>query len=195
VLLAVVLGGVSLRGGRGKVWGVIIGAFLVASSFNMIDLLGIYSDFPESVFWGILIGLLIAAHFRFGHPGEKQDTPVDELSSAARMTRVALFALAGLGIWLFIRQTLLYPEALFAYLPEGILIPAFFIVLAAMNQQRAFAPELTTLAAITYGGFLPSRVYGFTPQSFISPSLWIYVALVFLLIFAEKRATAAPPRR
>ena len=56
-IAAVVVGGVSLFGGRGAVFGMIVGAALIETADNILVLV----NAPETVFKGILGAIIIAA--------------------------------------------------------------------------------------------------------------------------------------
>lgn len=58
-IAAVVIGGVSLKGGSGSVFGSLIGALMIATLNNGMDLLGI-SSFYQMVFKGLIIILAVA---------------------------------------------------------------------------------------------------------------------------------------
>jgi D-xylose transport system permease protein len=58
-IAAVVIGGVSLQGGRGSVFGSLIGALMIATLNNGMDLLGV-SSFYQMVFKGIIIILAVS---------------------------------------------------------------------------------------------------------------------------------------
>ena len=59
VIVAVVLGGTSLAGGKGSVVGMVIGAFIVGFLSNGLNLLGVQS-FWQSVFKGVvLVGAVV----------------------------------------------------------------------------------------------------------------------------------------
>jgi ribose transport system permease protein len=54
VIAAVVVGGTSLSGGQGKMWGTLLGALLIAVVNNGMNLLGIASD-PQKIVFGLVI--------------------------------------------------------------------------------------------------------------------------------------------
>jgi putative xylitol transport system permease protein len=56
VIAAVVIGGASLNGGRGSVWGTFIGALLIGVINNGMNLLGISPYFQQVVKGLIIIG-------------------------------------------------------------------------------------------------------------------------------------------
>ncbi len=57
-IAAVVIGGVSMTGGRGKALGVIIGALMIAVIANGLDILGIDANF-QKVVKGLIIVLAV----------------------------------------------------------------------------------------------------------------------------------------
>lgn len=58
-IAAAVIGGNSLRGGRGSVWGAVIGAFLLATIDNGMSLLGV-SSYAQSVVKGLILIIAVA---------------------------------------------------------------------------------------------------------------------------------------
>lgn len=71
VLAAVVLGGASLTGGKGTVFGMLLGVFLVAILKNGLLLYGVSSYFSE-----VVIGLIFIAAIIFTHYGKRRETLV-----------------------------------------------------------------------------------------------------------------------
>ncbi len=59
VIVAVVIGGTSLSGGEGKVFGTLIGALLIAVVYNGMNLIGIRSDPQMVVLGSVLIGAVL----------------------------------------------------------------------------------------------------------------------------------------
>jgi ribose/xylose/arabinose/galactoside ABC-type transport system permease subunit len=67
VIAAVVVGGTSLRGGQGKIFGTLIGAFIIAVIGNGMNLLGLDPDLQLIVLGGVLtLAVLIDAATRTG---------------------------------------------------------------------------------------------------------------------------------
>ncbi len=64
VIAAVVIGGTSLSGGRGSVWGTLIGALLISVINNGMNLLGINPFFQLVVKGGIIIGAVFLDRLR-----------------------------------------------------------------------------------------------------------------------------------
>jgi ribose transport system permease protein len=64
VIAAVVIGGTSLMGGRGSVWGTLIGALLIGVINNGMNLLGISPYFQLVVKGGIIIGAVLLDRLR-----------------------------------------------------------------------------------------------------------------------------------
>src|SRR5699024_8882574 len=58
VITAVILGGASFTGGRGSVWGTLVGAFILGVLQNSLNLLGISAYFQE-IMTGIVIILAV----------------------------------------------------------------------------------------------------------------------------------------
>ncbi len=61
VLSAVVLGGISLAGGAGSVWGTIIGVLIVSVIFNGLSVLNVPSYFIQ-VFQGLALILIVSLY-------------------------------------------------------------------------------------------------------------------------------------
>jgi ribose/xylose/arabinose/galactoside ABC-type transport system permease subunit len=57
-IAAVVIGGTSLNGGRGRLWGSIIGAIIIGVVNNGLDLLGV-SSYWQQVVKGVIIVLAV----------------------------------------------------------------------------------------------------------------------------------------
>jgi len=64
VIAAVVIGGTSLNGGRGSVWGTLIGALLIGVINNGMNLLGIPPYFQLLVKGFIIIGAVLIDRLR-----------------------------------------------------------------------------------------------------------------------------------
>ena len=64
VIAAVVIGGTSLNGGRGSVWGTLIGALLIGVINNGMNLLGISPYFQLLVKGLIIIGAVLLDRLR-----------------------------------------------------------------------------------------------------------------------------------
>jgi ribose transport system permease protein len=64
VIASVVIGGTSLSGGRGSVWGTLVGALLIAIINNGMNLLGISPYFQQLVKGLIIIGAVLIDRFR-----------------------------------------------------------------------------------------------------------------------------------
>ena len=64
VIAAVVIGGTSLNGGRGTVWGSLVGALLIATINNGMNLLGVSPYFQELAKGLIIIGAVYIDRFR-----------------------------------------------------------------------------------------------------------------------------------
>jgi ribose/xylose/arabinose/galactoside ABC-type transport system permease subunit len=64
VIASVVIGGTSLNGGRGRVWGTLIGALLIAIINNGMNLLGISPYFQQLVKGLIIIGAVLIDRLR-----------------------------------------------------------------------------------------------------------------------------------
>lgn len=63
VIAAVVLGGFSLTGGKGSIWGVLLGALLSVIIKNNLNLIGISSDWANFVFGMIFIAAVVLQAF------------------------------------------------------------------------------------------------------------------------------------
>ena len=59
VVVAVVLGGTSLDGGEGSVFGMLIGALIVGFIANGLNLMGVYSFYQEIVKGVVLVGAVL----------------------------------------------------------------------------------------------------------------------------------------
>jgi ribose/xylose/arabinose/galactoside ABC-type transport system permease subunit len=59
VIVAVILGGTSLQGGEGSVFGMVIGAFIVGFIANGLNLLGIHSFYQSILKGGVLVGAVL----------------------------------------------------------------------------------------------------------------------------------------
>jgi ribose transport system permease protein len=64
VIAAVVIGGTSLSGGRGSIWGTFIGALLIGVINNGMNLLGISPYFQQVVKGFIIIGAVLLDRLR-----------------------------------------------------------------------------------------------------------------------------------
>lgn len=64
VIASVVIGGTSLSGGRGSVWGTLVGALLIAIINNGMNLLGISPYFQQVVKGLIIVGAVLIDRFR-----------------------------------------------------------------------------------------------------------------------------------
>jgi ribose transport system permease protein len=64
VIAAVVVGGTSLRGGEGKVFGTLIGAFTIAVIQNGMNLMGIESNTQKIVFGLVILGAVMLDNVR-----------------------------------------------------------------------------------------------------------------------------------
>jgi ribose transport system permease protein len=89
VIAAVVVGGTSLSGGQGKIFGTLIGAFIIAVIQNGMNLTGVRSSLQPIVFGAVILGAvlldrlrrrgLVALTHKFSHWfGEKSILPVEE---------------------------------------------------------------------------------------------------------------------
>ena len=56
---AVVIGGTALSGGVGKMWGTIVGAFIIGVLNNGLDLLGVSSYWQQVISGAIIIGAVL----------------------------------------------------------------------------------------------------------------------------------------
>ena len=59
-----IIGGASFLGGKGNVWGTLVGAFMIAIIRNGCDLMGISSDLQQIVIGAIIIGAVAVDVFR-----------------------------------------------------------------------------------------------------------------------------------
>jgi ribose transport system permease protein len=59
VIVAVILGGTSLEGGEGSVFGMLIGAFIVGFIANGLNLLGIHSFYQSILKGAVLVGAVL----------------------------------------------------------------------------------------------------------------------------------------
>jgi ribose transport system permease protein len=66
VIAAVVVGGTSLGGGEGKVFGTLIGAFLIAVIQNGMNLTGVESYTQKVVLGGVILGAVLLDRWRTG---------------------------------------------------------------------------------------------------------------------------------
>ena len=64
VIAAVVIGGTSLMGGRGSVWGTLVGALMIGVINNGMNLLGISAYFQLVVKGVIIIGAVLLDRLR-----------------------------------------------------------------------------------------------------------------------------------
>ena len=64
VISAVVLGGTSLMGGEGRMFGTLIGAFIIAVIRNGMNLLGVQSDSQEIVLGAVLLLAMLLDHIK-----------------------------------------------------------------------------------------------------------------------------------
>ncbi len=71
VLAAVVLGGASLSGGKGTVWGTLMGVFLIGLLKNGLNIIGVSNYFSN-----VAVGLVIIAAIVMTHYGKRQETNV-----------------------------------------------------------------------------------------------------------------------
>ena len=71
VLAAVVLGGASLSGGKGTVWGTLMGVFLIGLLKNGLNIIGVSNYFSD-----VAVGLVIIAAIVITHYGKRQETNV-----------------------------------------------------------------------------------------------------------------------
>ncbi|MGR5062358.1 ABC transporter permease [Photobacterium sp. DNB22_13_2] len=71
VLAAVVLGGASLSGGKGTVWGTLLGVFLVGMLNNGLNIIGVSNYFSD-----VAVGLVIIAAITITHYGKRRETNV-----------------------------------------------------------------------------------------------------------------------
>jgi D-xylose transport system permease protein len=55
VIAAAVIGGISLFGGRGRVWAALLGALMIGSALNGMDLLSVSSGTKFAVIGAILV--------------------------------------------------------------------------------------------------------------------------------------------
>ena len=58
VITAVILGGASFTGGRGSIWGTIVGAFILGVLENSLNLLGVSAYFQDIV-TGVVVILAV----------------------------------------------------------------------------------------------------------------------------------------
>ncbi len=76
-ITAVVLGGVSLAGGRGFVYGALAGAFVLEALFMLLNILGVPSTMRDSVQGVIIIAAVayaaVTVSFRRSHPPDASD--------------------------------------------------------------------------------------------------------------------------
>lgn len=71
VLAAVVLGGASLSGGKGTVFGTLLGVFLVGMLNNGLNIIGVSNYFVD-----VAVGLVIIAAITITHYGKRRETDV-----------------------------------------------------------------------------------------------------------------------
>lgn len=71
VLAAVVLGGASLSGGKGTVFGTLLGVFLVGMLNNGLNIIGVSNYFAD-----VAVGLVIIAAITITHYGKRRETDV-----------------------------------------------------------------------------------------------------------------------
>ncbi len=64
VIAAVVVGGTSLFGGEGKVFGTLIGAFIIAVVRNGMNLTGVESRSQKIVFGLVILGAVLLDRFK-----------------------------------------------------------------------------------------------------------------------------------
>jgi ribose transport system permease protein len=66
VIAAVVVGGTSLAGGSGRIFGTLIGAFIISVIQNGMNLLGMESFTQEVVLGGVILGAVLLDKLRSG---------------------------------------------------------------------------------------------------------------------------------
>ena len=64
VISAVVVGGTSLMGGEGRIFGTLIGAFIIAVIRNGMNLMGVHSDSQEIVLGAVLLLAVLLDHIK-----------------------------------------------------------------------------------------------------------------------------------
>jgi ribose/xylose/arabinose/galactoside ABC-type transport system permease subunit len=70
VIASVVIGGASLAGGRGGVWGTLLGALLIGTINNGMNLLQISAYFQLVVKGTIIVGAVLLDRLRVAAPGD-----------------------------------------------------------------------------------------------------------------------------
>lgn len=69
-IAAVVIGGTSMSGGAGSIWGTVVGALIITSIQNGLDMMGV-SDFFKNIIQGLII--IAAVLFDLRSKAKQQD--------------------------------------------------------------------------------------------------------------------------
>ncbi|MEM7369122.1 MAG: ABC transporter permease [Bacteroidota bacterium] len=97
-IAAVVVGGSSLMGGQGKIFGTLIGAFIIAVIQSGMNQVGVESNTQKVVFGLVIVGAILSDKYKR-----------KEISTLQLSLLLGAVALVGLGIVFFLRS--IYPDA------------------------------------------------------------------------------------
>ncbi|MGI9542331.1 MAG: ABC transporter permease, partial [Cyclobacteriaceae bacterium] len=96
-IAAVVVGGTSLMGGQGKIFGTLIGAFIIAVIQSGMNQIGIESNTQKVVFGLVIIGAIVSDKYKR-----------KEITTIHMILLLAAIAIVGASIYFFLKFT--YPE-------------------------------------------------------------------------------------
>ena len=96
-IAAVVVGGTSLMGGQGKIFGTLIGAFIIAVIQSGVNQIGIESNTQKVVFGLVIIGAIVSDKYKR-----------KEITTMQMLMLLTAIGLVGAAIYFFLRS--IYPE-------------------------------------------------------------------------------------
>jgi ribose/xylose/arabinose/galactoside ABC-type transport system permease subunit/ABC-type sugar transport system substrate-binding protein len=145
-IAAAVIGGVSLMGGEGKIWGTLIGALIMGVLRNGLNLLNVPSAWEGIVVGSVLVIAVIIDRYRHGER-EKGSLPKSNLKIKFALC-VSMFALFFFAFQFRVASTNADKELVLAFIPKTMANP-FYI---SMEKGALEAAKKLNAKIITQAG-------------------------------------------